>query len=76
MNILYLYKEIMNFILRICVPSTLHMVVQYTEILTVLLKLTPNISKQPHFMIRFTILSEMRVYINKIREIYYSIDSR
>ena len=59
----------MNFILRICVPSTLHMVVQYTEILTVLLDLTPNISKQPHFMITFTILSEMRVYINKIREI-------
>ena len=37
----------MNFILRIYVPSTLNMAAQYTEILTVTLDLTPDISKQP-----------------------------
>ena len=36
----------MNFILRICVPSTLRVVAQHTEILTVCLDLTPNILKQ------------------------------
>ena len=39
----------MNFILRICVPSTLHAVIQYTEILTVKLDLTLDISKQSTF---------------------------
>ena len=42
-------KKIMNFILRICVPSTLHAVIQYTEILTVKLDLTLDISKQSTF---------------------------
>ena len=37
----------MNSILRIYVPSTLNVAAQYTEILTVTLNLTPNISKQP-----------------------------
>ena len=37
----------MNSILRIYVPSTLNMAVQYIEVLTVTLDLTPDISKQP-----------------------------
>ena len=37
----------MNSILRIDVPSTLNMVAQPTEVLTVPLDLTPDISKQP-----------------------------
>ena len=37
----------MNFILRIYVPSTLNVVAQHTEVLTVTLDLTPDISKQP-----------------------------
>ena len=37
----------MNFILRIYVPSTLNVVAQHTEILIVILDLTPDISKQP-----------------------------
>ena len=36
----------MNSILRIHVPSTLNMVVQYTEVLSVTLDLIPDISKQ------------------------------
>ena len=39
----------MNSILRINVLSTLNVAAQYTEILTVTLDLTPNISKQPAF---------------------------
>ena len=37
----------MNFILKIYVPSTLNVAAQYTEVLTVTLDLTPDISKQP-----------------------------
>ena len=37
----------MNFILRIYVPSTLKVAAQHTEVLTVTLNLTPDISKQP-----------------------------
>ena len=37
----------MNSILRIYVPSTLNVAAQYTEVLTVTLVLTPDISKQP-----------------------------
>ena len=37
----------MNFILRMYVPSTLNVAAQYTEVLTVTLDLTPDISKQP-----------------------------
>ena len=39
----------MNSILRICVPSTLRVVAQHTEVLTVCLDLTHNILKQPTF---------------------------
>ena len=39
----------MNFILRIYVPSTLNVTAQHTEILTVTLNLTLDISKQPTF---------------------------
>ena len=39
----------MNSILRICVPLALRVVVQYTEILTIELDLTPDISKQLTF---------------------------
>ena len=37
----------MNSILRIYVPSTLNVAAPYTEVLTVTLDLTPDISKQP-----------------------------
>ena len=37
----------MNSILRIYVPSILNMAAQHTDILTVTLNLTPDISKQP-----------------------------
>ena len=37
----------MNSILRIYVPSTLNMAAQHTDILTVTLNLTPDISEQP-----------------------------
>ena len=36
----------MNSILRIYVPSKLNVIAQHTEVLTVTLDLTPNISKQ------------------------------
>ena len=48
----------MNFILRMYVPSTLNVAAQYTEVLTVTLDLTPDISKQPTFhdqVVRFII---------------------
>ena len=66
----------MNFILRLYVPSTLHMAAQHTEILTVTLDLTPDISKQPtlhdhvHYSLR---IKSSCKYIS--HEIYYSIDS-
>ena len=37
----------MNFILRIYIPSTLNVAAQHTEVLTVTIDLTPDISKQP-----------------------------
>ena len=37
----------MNSILRIYVPLTLNMAAQHSEVLTVTLDLTPDISKQP-----------------------------
>ena len=37
----------MNSILRIYVPSTLNVAAQYTEVLTVTLNFTPDISEQP-----------------------------
>ena len=66
----------MNFILRLYVPSTLNVVAQHTEILTVTLDLTPDISKQPtlhdhvHYSLR---IKSSCKYIS--HEIYYSIDS-
>ena len=39
----------MNSFLRIYVPSTLNVIAQHTEVLTVALDLTPDISKQPTF---------------------------
>ena len=66
----------MNFILRLYVPSTLNVAAQRTEVLTVTLDLTPNISKQPtlhdhvHYSLR---IKSSCKYIS--HEIYYSIDS-
>ena len=37
----------MNSILRIYIPSTLNVAIQYTEVLIVILDLSPDISKQP-----------------------------
>ena len=37
----------MNSILRIYVPLTLNVAAQHSEVLTVTIDLTPNISKQP-----------------------------
>ena len=37
----------MNSILRIHIPSTLNAVAQHTEVLIMILDLTPDISKQP-----------------------------
>ena len=66
----------MNSILRIYVPLTLNVAAQYTEVLTVTLGLTPDISKQ-------LILHDQVYYSLKIKssckyishEIYYSIGS-
>ena len=66
----------MNSILRIYVPSTLNVAAQYTEILTVTLDLTPNISKQHtlHNQVHYSVrINSSCKYIS--REIYYSIDS-
>ena len=66
----------MNFILRLYVSSTLNVAAQHTEVLTVTLDLTPDISKQPtlhdhvHYSLRIKISCK---YIS--HEIYYSIDS-
>ena len=66
----------MNSILRIYVPSTLNVAAQHTEVLTVTLDLTPDISKQPtlhnhdHYNLR---IKSSCKYIS--HEIYYSIDS-
>ena len=42
-------KEIMDSILRICVPLTLHAVTQHTGVLTVKLDLIPDISNYSTF---------------------------
>ena len=66
----------MNSILRIYVPSTLNVAAQHTEVLTVTLDLTPDISKQltlhdqVHYYLR---IKHSCKYIS--REIYYLIDS-
>ena len=67
----------MNSILRIYVPSTLNVIAQHTEILTVILDLTPDISKQPtlHDQVHYSLkIKSSFKYIS--REIYYSFDSR
>ena len=48
----------MNSILRIYVPSTLNVIGQHTEILTVALDLTPDISKQPtlHDQVHYSLM--------------------
>ena len=66
----------MNSILRIYVPSTLNVAAQHTEVLTVSLDLTPDISKQPilHDQVHYSLrIKSSCKYIS--REIYYSIDS-
>ena len=66
----------MNFILRIYVPSTLKVAAQHTEVLTVTLNLTPDISKQPtlHDQVHYSLkIKSSCKYISC--EIYYSIDS-
>ena len=66
----------MNSISRIYVPSTLNVDAQHTEVLTVTLNLTPDISKQPplHDQVHYSLkIKSSFKYIS--REIYYSIDS-
>ena len=66
----------MNSILRIYVPSTLNVVAQHTEVLTVtFLDLTPDISKQstPHNQVHYSL--RIKNSCNKSCEIYYSFDS-
>ena len=66
----------MNSILRIYVPSTLNVAAQHTEVLTVTLDLTLDISKQPtlHDQVHYSLkIKSSFKYIS--REIYYSIDS-
>ena len=66
----------MNFILRIYVPSTLNVATQHTDVLTITLDLTPDISKQPtlHDYVHYSLrIKSSCKYIS--HEIYYSIDS-
>ena len=66
----------MNSILRIYVPSTLNVAAQRTEVLTVTLDFTPDISKQPilHDQVYYSLkIKSSCKYIS--REIYYSIGS-
>ena len=66
----------MNSILKIYVPSTLTVAAQLTEVLTVTLDLTLDISKQPtlHDQVHYSLrIKSSYKYIS--REIYYLIDS-
>ena len=65
----------MNSILRIYVPSTLNVAIQYIESLTVTLDLTPDISKKPtlHDQVHYSL--KIKVHVNRNCEIYYSFDS-
>ena len=54
----------MDSILRICVPSTLCVAAQHTEILTVKLDLTHDILKQPTFHDRVHYPLGLRVFVN------------
>ena len=60
----------MNSILRICVPSILHVVAQHTKLDYISFLIYQS---NLYFMIRFIILSGMKVYVNKNCEIYYSL---
>ena len=66
----------MNSILRIYVTSTLNAAALHTEVLTITLDLTPDISKQPtlHDQVHYSLkIKSSFKYIS--RKIYYSIDS-
>ena len=66
----------MNSILRIYVPSTRNVAAQHTEVLTITLDLTPDISKQPtlHDQVHYSLkIKSSCKYIS--HEIYYSINS-
>ena len=66
----------MNSILGIYVPLTLNVAAQHTEVLTITLDLTPDISKQPtlHDQVHYSLkIKSSFKYIS--RKIYYSIDS-
>ena len=47
----------MNSILRIYVPSILNVAAQHTEVLTITIDLTPDISKQPtlHYQVHYSL---------------------
>ena len=66
----------MNSILRIYVPSILNVAAHYTEVLTVTIDLTPDISKQPTLHDHVYYFLGLRVHVNKSCEIYYSFDNR
>ena len=61
----------MNSILRIYVSSTLNVIVQRTEILTVALDLTPDISKQStlHDQIHYSLKIKSSCYLTVVRRI-------
>ena len=61
----------MNSILRIYVPSTLNVIVQHTEILTVTLDLTPDISKQStlHDQVHYSLKIKNSCHLTVIRRI-------
>ena len=63
----------MNSILRIYVPSTLNVIAQHTEILTVTLDLTPNISKQPtpHDQVHYSLKIKSSCKIGVVRFIIH-----
>ena len=66
----------MNSILGIYVPLTLNVAAQHTEVLTITLDLTLDISKQPtlHDQVHYSLrIKSLCKYIS--REIYYSINS-
>ena len=61
---MYLYKDTMNFILRISVPLALCVTAQHTEVLTVELDFTHDRLKQPTFHDRVHYPLGLRVFVN------------
>ena len=61
----------MNFILRIYVPSILNVAAQHTEILIVILDLTPDISKQPtlHDQVHYSLRDRKSTRLNSSHRI-------